>query len=355
MTQGLRVRSPVLAASALLLMLGCLGDPRVHPATGISPSPALDPLRLLPPPPAPGSREARSDLEQVLSAVAARTPRREALAQADAELSMLRLLPEDPGPSLQPAQVPALMALSDRLRDEVLATTDVAKNAYARPRPFVVDPEIAPCIAPPGTPAYPSGHAAFAAAGASLLADMAPERRAEFFRRASEYAWSRVVCGLHFPSDVRAGETLGRAIAAQLLASPGFRESLAPARAELHSALALAVRRRPGLQRSPVDRRRAPHAAAKPNATSAAADGSGTETSPVKPRLLKSTSPLLPERTAFTKRTFEGKARAVSSAKIGLLPPPPRAGITSSNWPTWVMEASKKVKSMSSTSSLSPK
>jgi len=234
--RGRRLFLTLLLAPLLTAFAGCVPAQRVP----LRDPPSLDLLRLLPAPPAPGSLETRAELDRILEVEAARTPEREALARADVELSLFRLLLGDDEGDLRPAGLPGIRALSDRLRDEVLRTVEPAKQSFARPRPFVLDPRIRPCVPTPSTPSYPSGHASFAMAGARVLIDLAPEWGEEITSRAREFAWSRVVCGVHYPSDVVAGEVLGRAIAERLLASPRFRRGLEPARRELRAALGLA-------------------------------------------------------------------------------------------------------------------
>ena len=50
---------------------------------------------------------------------------------------------------------------------------------------------------------------------------------------------SRVVCGVHFQSDVEAGRTLGSAMVARLHADPAFAADLAQARREIARAPAI--------------------------------------------------------------------------------------------------------------------
>jgi acid phosphatase (class A) len=57
-------------------------------------------------------------------------------------------------------------------------------------------------------------------------------------QRATAYGESRVVCGLHFPSDVAAGQALAEAVFAQLETIPAFRRDLARAKAEIDAARA---------------------------------------------------------------------------------------------------------------------
>jgi acid phosphatase (class A) len=72
-----------------------------------------------------------------------------------------------------------------------------------------------------------------------LLADMLPEYSARIMARADEYAFHRVVAGVHYPTDVEAGKHAGTALAALLLASSAFQPDYAQARQELRAALKL--------------------------------------------------------------------------------------------------------------------
>jgi acid phosphatase (class A) len=123
-----------------------------------------------------------------------------------------------------------------RIRAPLGAAILVAKNRFDRERPFEVDSAVTPCIAPDdrlrASGAYPSGHAAFGWAWGLALAELAPDRADAILARAREYGDSRVVCGLHYPSDVEAGRIIAAAALARLHAEPEFRAALDAARAE---------------------------------------------------------------------------------------------------------------------------
>ena len=68
-----------------------------------------------------------------------------------------------------------------------------------------------------------------------ILARVAPERSEALMARAEEYEESRLVCGMHFPSDVEAGHEVAVAVVAHLDASSEFRADLNKARKE-HTA-----------------------------------------------------------------------------------------------------------------------
>lgn len=94
------------------------------------------------------------------------------------------------------------------------------KDSIRRPRPFVSHPEIQICLPPESTWSFPSGHSSYFRAAAVLLADLVPERRQRLLAVGLLGGTGRTLCGLHYPSDVDAGQRLGEAAALQILASP---------------------------------------------------------------------------------------------------------------------------------------
>jgi membrane-associated phospholipid phosphatase len=92
-----------------------------------------------------------------------------------------------------------------------------AKYAYARPRPSELDASITPLVAVPGSPAYPSEHAAAAGAASAVLAYFAPNDAEALRGLAEEATSSRVWAGVQYPSDGAAGLDLGRAVAARAI------------------------------------------------------------------------------------------------------------------------------------------
>jgi acid phosphatase (class A) len=139
---------------------------------------------------------------------------------------------------------PALVKLLDRAIDDVDATAAAAKDHFHRPRPFqrlqlqrVCDKSSPP--KPEDHPthgnSYPSGHSTHGWAVAMILARVAPDRSEALMARAQEYEESRLVCGMHFPSDVEAGHEVAVAVIAHLDASSEFQADLNKARNE-HTA-----------------------------------------------------------------------------------------------------------------------
>jgi acid phosphatase (class A) len=71
---------------------------------------------------------------------------------------------------------------------------------------------------------------------ASILARLNPSKAPAIMARAAEYAHNRLVCEVHFSSDVTAGQAYGMMIAERLMEQPGFVAQFAAARRELAEA-----------------------------------------------------------------------------------------------------------------------
>lgn len=113
------------------------------------------------------------------------------------------------------ATVAALLSASLAL----LANQAIA-SLWDRPRPFAAHPLSTHLFAAPSTdPSFPSDHAAAAFAIAVAVLAFSRAAGSAFLATATLIAVSRVVVGLHYPSDVLAGAVVG--IAAALLVT-GF-------------------------------------------------------------------------------------------------------------------------------------
>ena len=77
------------------------------------------------------------------------------------------------------------------------------KLKYARPRPYAVEPRLK-VEKPLPHGSFPSGHSFNSYVNAEILARLAPDRRADLMNSAQEFAWSRELLGVHYPSDSEA-------------------------------------------------------------------------------------------------------------------------------------------------------
>lgn len=197
-------------------------------------------------PPREGSALQRAELGVVRSLRQPRNDLRWAQAIADNEIDPLAAFAAPFGRTLTPDDMANSLRLLSRLNTDITAAYEKAKEEFARPRPFVTDAAIEICVTDEAgrarlanSKAYPSGHAAFGWAWALLFAEAAPERADAILERGRAYGDSRVVCGVHYPSDVEAGRLIGAAVVARLRADPQFSADFAILRAELRQALRL--------------------------------------------------------------------------------------------------------------------
>lgn len=201
---------------------------------------SLNLYRLLPPPPVAGSPQERAELDELLQIQASRTPAEVQRAREDANVNVFRFTDALGNPAqFTPGAVPLTAALFARIAKDESLFLNSAKDQFGRPRPFLTEKRLSPVVAKPPSASYPSGHTTWAVACAIVLADMVPERRAQIFARADEYAHNREVGGVHYPSDVAAGHLAGTALAAKLFDTPRFLADEAAAAAELRRALGL--------------------------------------------------------------------------------------------------------------------
>ncbi len=215
--------------------------PRFEKIPGyLLPEAAPDCMELLPPPPAPGSPALALDEEVSRKSLALRgTPRWE-LAKRDADLDF----PEAAetfscalNTRITEQDTPHLYMLLRKTLTDASNSTKRAKDYYRRARPFVANKK------PTCTPgdekfqayngSYPSGHSAIGWAWALILSELAPERADVILTRGLAFGESRVVCNVHWESDVVEGRVMGVGTVARLHADPGFRADLEAARAEL--------------------------------------------------------------------------------------------------------------------------
>jgi acid phosphatase (class A) len=237
--------------AALLALSGCAATQASKPAAAVAQSSTptrsahyVDPgtfvlTRVLPPPPANDSGQTRAELDAMLRIQAERPPPIALRAQEDAKVSVFRFKDAVDSDRFAEANLPLTTALFKKVTEDEGLVIGPVKDAFARPRPFVLEPRLNPLIEKSTSASYPSGHATWGYAVGAVLADMLPERRAEIMERAQEYAFNRVIAGVHYPTDVQAGALAGAAFAAMLFASPQFRKEEAAAAAELRTVLGL--------------------------------------------------------------------------------------------------------------------
>lgn len=173
------------------------------------------------PPPLPGSAAFEAALKEVRAISDNRTPEQLANAQYWAD---------GPGTFTPPGHwnqiasdlikknnlsdaggVYILQVMNSAIADAGVACWD-AKYTYNLIRPSQADPAITTPVGLPNFPAYPSGHATFSGAAATVLGYFFPSEAEALWRQAEQAAQSRVDGGIHYSFDGSEGLALGRKI-----------------------------------------------------------------------------------------------------------------------------------------------
>lgn len=198
---------------------------------------SVNPVNLLPDPAREGSAAETAEIGDLHALIAASSPERIAQAKWDDQHENPSLY--DAALGLKLESFPKTWALLKAVQNEGDAAASIAKVYFHRTRPWAVDPTLPRCdgtsTASPAT-SYPSGHSTLSYSTGFVLARLLPGRAQVVLDRAADYAESRRVCGVHYPSDTEASHVLGTYVAGQLMANPTFAAQFDAARAELKAA-----------------------------------------------------------------------------------------------------------------------
>ena len=219
-----------------------LAQPVATSLTGYLSSDALDGKAILGPPPAADSALGKADRAIYEATRALDGSSRWRDAQQDNDLwtgGAQRRLSCALGRDLAAATMTRTRRLLHRVELDVHTIGTPPKDYYARLRPPIGDSQ--PLCVPRASwmrtnASYPSGHAMAGWAWALILAEIAPAKASALMVAGREIGQSRVVCGVHFPSDVAAGRDLGAAMVARLHAERAFQADLRAAKLELAKA-----------------------------------------------------------------------------------------------------------------------
>jgi len=195
----------------------------------------LNPALVLPPPPAPGSAQAAAELAELRLVETVRTPEMLADARRDSETKSASIFASAIGPAFSLEKLPATARLMGEVRIAEKDAADRAKAHFRRSRPWVAAPDLNHCGKGDDADwsSYPSGHTTMAYSMGAVLARLDPAQATAIMARAARYGESRIVCEVHFRSDITGGETLGLVVADRLMEKPAFQADFQAAQAEL--------------------------------------------------------------------------------------------------------------------------
>jgi acid phosphatase (class A) len=203
---------------------------------------ALDMKTLLGPPPAPKSPQGRADRAAFEATRSLKDSPRWKLAQQQNDLwngAALKSYACALGHEVSDKATPRTMILLHRMELDVRTVGSPAKDFYNRTRPAIGNHKPIciprePWLATNGS--YPSGHSATGWAWALVLAEAEPANATAVLAVGRQMGDSRIVCGVHYPSDIEAGRTVAASMVARLHAEPAFADDLAAAKQELAAA-----------------------------------------------------------------------------------------------------------------------
>ena len=239
------LRNILIVASCIAITAGCASTskPALVPDRlpgYLTSATAPNSEALLSPPPAAGSTAFALDQDINRNSFPLRDSPRWALAAADADLTF----PNAAGAfscalnaPITEQDTPHLYMLLRRVLSDTSLATSKAKNKYMRTRPFVENkertcsPNDEQFLKKNGS--YPSGHSTAGWAWALILTEISPEQADAILARGRAFGQSRVICNVHWQSDVIEGRFMGAATVARLHADPVFRAELDLAGSEL--------------------------------------------------------------------------------------------------------------------------
>ncbi|MXO03777.1 phosphatase PAP2 family protein [Flavobacterium sp. HBTb2-11-1] len=186
-------------------------------------------LLLLSPPPKHNSSLFELDLEYARKALESKDEERFLQAARDADLSFpfaVKSFESIIGLQISESKTPKLYVLMRRVMTDAGLSTYAAKNHYKRERPFMMNnqktctPDQENILYKVGS--FPSGHAAVGWAWSLVLIKLFPGKEKEILKRGHDFGESRIVCNVHWYSDVKMGRAMGQAAVECLWGNSGF-------------------------------------------------------------------------------------------------------------------------------------
>ena len=247
----MKVPLALLAAAAFLAAAAPVTKPAVDPSmagpkptklSGYLAGDALDGTTVIGPPPSPDSPRGKADRTIYLETRKLAGTPRWAQATRDNDLwtgGALARFACALGEPIDSRSLPMTYHLLQRVELDARTVGTPPKDHFNRTRPLIGNTEPV-CIAREDwmrtNASYPSGHAMAGWAWGLVLAELSPAHASQLLEAGREIGDSRVICGVHYQSDVEAGRLLGASMVAEEHANAAFRADLAAAKAELAKA-----------------------------------------------------------------------------------------------------------------------
>ena len=181
----------------------------------------IDVEHFLPGPPAQDSAEHREEIATMLQWQAKRTATDAARCRSEVDVTVF-VFAEVLGDWFNAKNLPVTASVMDQAYVDAKNISAAAKKKWNRTRPMLEDSRIMPCVPLEHTASYPSGHATRGVMWATVLSEIFPEHKDALMARGLQIGEDRAIAGMHWPSDVVAGQKLGAEVAKRLMDNPDF-------------------------------------------------------------------------------------------------------------------------------------
>lgn len=228
------VRLPRSLICALVLAIACAASLAKDSTLYYLEAGKPDAATLLAPPPLPDSAEQAADMDEVRAVYHAAGSNDIAAAYSEKKFSVFNFT-DAVGPYFVESNLPKTAAFFEKVQSDAATMTDLGKDFFKRPRPYVTDPSLANGKLEKSF-SYPSGHSTESMVLALVLADLLPEKRDAILAHARAIGWHRVEIARHYPTDIYAGRTFALAIVNQFKKSEVFQKDFAAVKAEIAAA-----------------------------------------------------------------------------------------------------------------------
>jgi acid phosphatase (class A) len=193
-------------------------------------------------PPTAQSERTKTELAELHQLEITRSDAQKTAAVADDKEESIFIFKQQLGDWFNAQALPQTAAFGIRVKNDEGINTAPAKTGFARVRPYNLDTTLRPiCATKIKDDSYPSGHATTGYLMALTLIDLLPEKRDVILARADDYANNRLVCGVHYRSDIEASKLLAYTIHAVMANKPQYQQEMSVARAEVQRMQAAMV------------------------------------------------------------------------------------------------------------------
>ena len=193
-------------------------------------------------PPAENSNQIKAEIAELHRIQEVRSFTQVLHAQKDDAEEDIFIFKDVVGEKFNRENLPMTALLSDHVHNDEGFIRNPAKAVFRRPRPYHFDETIKPVCRVTNNRmdyAYPRCHGTTGYLEGLVLTLIIPEKRDAILARADDYARSRVVCGVHYQSDVVASKYVAYAMMGIMMNSPRFKQELTAAKSETRSILDL--------------------------------------------------------------------------------------------------------------------